>query len=82
MKLQRRLLAPFLAFLARLRYRTLFLVVAGLFALDLVVPDFVPFADEILLGIATIVLARLRKPKDVIKKESTGNGDIPTHRPL
>lgn len=55
-------LAPLLTFLARLRYRTLFLIAAGLFGADLFVPDAVPFVDEILLGIATIVLARLRKP--------------------
>lgn len=55
-------LAPLLTFLARLRYRTLFLVAAGLFIADLFVPDAVPFVDEILLGVATIVLARLRKP--------------------
>lgn len=60
----RTLLAPVLTFLARLRYRTLFIVVAGLLAVDLVVPDLIPFVDEILLAIVTIVLSRLRKPED------------------
>jgi hypothetical protein len=62
---QRSLLAPLLAFLSRLRYRSLFLIAAVLLALDLVIPDAIPFADEVLLGIATIVLARLRKPEEL-----------------
>jgi hypothetical protein len=34
-----------------------------LFAIDLVVPDLVPFADELLLGLGTLLLANLRKRK-------------------
>jgi hypothetical protein len=47
----------FVARLARLRFPVLFLISAGLFAIDLVVPDFIPFADEVLLGLATALLA-------------------------
>ena len=53
-----------LAFAGRLRFPVLFLLTAGLFALDVVVPDAVPFADEILLGLATLVLARWKKSRD------------------
>lgn len=56
------LLGPVLAFAGKLRFRTLFLVTAGLFVLDLVIPDFVPFVDEILLGLGTLLLSALRKP--------------------
>jgi hypothetical protein len=38
------------------------------FLADLVVPDFIPFVDEILLGLATLILASWRDRK------STGNG--------
>jgi hypothetical protein len=48
-------------FAARLRYPTLFWVTAALFALDLAVPDVLPFADEILLALGTLLLARLKK---------------------
>jgi hypothetical protein len=65
MKPSRTFLAPVLTFLSRLRYRSLFLLAASLLAIDLVIPDFVPFVDEILLGIATIALARLRKPAEL-----------------
>ena len=58
------LLAPILGFASKLRFPTLFLVIAGLFAFDLVIPDFIPFIDEILLGLGTVLLAswKNRKP--------------------
>lgn len=57
------LLGPLLAYAQRLRFPTLFLVTLGLFALDLVIPDMVPFADEILLGLGTLLLTAWKKPK-------------------
>lgn len=51
------LLVPFLAFARRLRYPTLFKVTAALFLLTLVVPDPIPFVDEILLALGTLLLA-------------------------
>lgn len=47
---------------ARLRFPVLFGITAALFLLDLAVPDALPFADEILLGLATALLASWRKP--------------------
>ena len=44
--------------LARARSPVLLLVAATLFVVDLLVPDFIPFIDEILLGLVTILLAR------------------------
>lgn len=58
------LLAPLLAFLSRLRYPTLFKLTALLFAVDVVVPDFIPFADELLLALGTLLLGNLRKRRD------------------
>jgi hypothetical protein len=52
------LLAPFLRWAGRLRHPTLFKLTAGLFALSVVVsPDPIPFLDEIVLGLATLLLA-------------------------
>jgi|LNAP01.1.fsa_nt_gb hypothetical protein len=48
---------PLLSWARRLRHPTLFKLAALLFAVDLVVPDMVPFADEILLGLGTLLLA-------------------------
>jgi hypothetical protein len=44
-----------------LRFPTLFGLVAGLFLLDFVIPDLVPFADEILLAFGTVLLGSLRR---------------------
>lgn len=49
-------------FFGRLRSPVLFVLVALLFGFDLLVPDFVPFIDEILLAAATVMLSRWRKP--------------------
>ena len=58
------LVAPALRFLGRLSYPRLFLVTAGLFLLDLLVPDIVPFADELLLGLGALLLANWRRRRD------------------
>jgi len=50
-------------FAARLRFPTLFLITAGLFLLDLLIPDTIPFADELLLGLGTLLLGSLRRRK-------------------
>ncbi len=41
---------------SRLRFPYLFWLTAALFVLDLLVPDVIPFADEVLLGLATLLL--------------------------
>lgn len=46
--------------LARARWPVLLLAAAALFLADLIVPDVIPVVDEILLGIATVLLARWR----------------------
>ena len=50
-------------FAAKLRFPQLFLITAALFLLDLVIPDVIPFADELLLGLGTLLLGSLRKRK-------------------
>jgi hypothetical protein len=58
------LTAPLLGFLARLSFPRLFMVTAALFLIDLVVPDLVPLADELLLGLGTLLLASWKKRKE------------------
>jgi len=50
-----------LRFAAGLRFPTLFAVAAALFLLDLLIPDFIPFADELLLGLLTVMLASWKR---------------------
>ncbi|MGH8079203.1 MAG: DUF6116 family protein [Lysobacter sp.] len=58
------LLAPLMGFLGRLSYPRLFMVAASLFVVDLLIPDFVPFIDEILLGLGTLLLANFKSRKE------------------
>src|SRR5690606_9247003 len=85
------LLAPLLRWLSRLSYPRLFLLSAALFLVDLVVPDFVPLADEFVLGLGTLLLAgwndrRTRRRVDRPRRwpsaivASTGHRSMPTDR--
>jgi hypothetical protein len=65
--------------LGGLRFPQLFLLFAGLFAIDFVIPDLIPFVDEILLGLATLLLASLRnrhgdRPIDVTPRPGRSSG--------
>jgi len=57
------LLAPLLRWLARLSFPRLFLFTGALFLVDLVVPDFIPFADELLLALGTLLLGNWKRRK-------------------
>ncbi len=54
------------AWAGRLRFPVLLALTAALFLFDLIIPDFIPFIDEILLGLATAIFANWRKraPRD------------------
>jgi len=45
-----------------LRFPYLVALTAALFVIDFFVPDVVPYADEILLGLVTLILSRLKRP--------------------
>ena len=49
-------------FLTGLATPRLFVIAAALLGLDLLIPDFIPFVDEALLAILTLLFAR-RKPR-------------------
>jgi Family of unknown function (DUF6116) len=49
--------------LARLRFPTLFLLTGAVFLVNVVIPDAIPFVDELLLGLATALLGSLRARK-------------------
>ena len=53
--------AAILKWASGLRFPTLFFVTLALFGLDLFIPDFIPFVDEILLGMGALLLAGWRK---------------------
>lgn len=51
----------FLNYARRLKHPQLFKWICALFLIDLIIPDLVPFVDEILLGLATLFLAAWKK---------------------
>lgn len=71
----------FVAFAGRLKFRNLFYLTLGLFIFDLLVPDFIPMFDEIILGLLTLILANWKKPSpprsegNVIEGEIVHDGD-------
>ncbi len=54
---------PLMNWARRLRYPTLFKIAAGLFVLDLLLPDPIPFIDELLFGVSTLLLANWKDRK-------------------
>ncbi len=50
-------------YLSRLRYPWLFLITILLFIFDLVIPDVLPFVDEIILGLLAAIFSKMKKEK-------------------
>lgn len=46
-----------------MRFPTLFAIAGALFLFDLLIPDFIPFADELLLGLVTLLFASWKRRK-------------------
>lgn len=70
------IVAPALAYASRLRFPWLFGITLVLFILDVVIPDFIPFIDEILLGLLALLLGSLKRKRreELPKASSPGPG--------
>ncbi len=53
--------AALLRYASRLRFPNLFLLMLLCFVVDLVLPDFIPFLDEIMFGLVTLLFGAWRK---------------------
>lgn len=60
----------------QLKFRNLFFLVTGLFLIDLLLPDFIPFIDEIVLGLMAIILANWKKERNQDKEGTLIEGEI------
>lgn len=67
-------------FASRLRFPYLFLLIAVVFVLDLIIPDFIPFFDEILLGLVGVLLGTWKERKSVESKPPMKNITPPGER--
>ena len=59
--LRRLLVGPLVAYLATLRFPLLFGITALVFVADMLVPDLIPFVDEILLGLVTALFGSWKR---------------------
>ncbi len=59
----------------RLRFPQLFTLILGLFLLDLVIPDLIPFVDELILGLATLLLGSWKARKEEPHEEQQDRED-------
>lgn len=63
-------------FASRLRFPQLFTVAAILFVIDLLIPDMIPFMDEILLGLLTVLLGMMREGPGSVEGEKPPMKDV------
>jgi hypothetical protein len=69
------LLAPILRYVSGLRFPWLFGLALVVFGIDFLLPDVIPFADELLLGLTTLLLGAWRKEKRPEGAESCAIGE-------
>ena len=60
----------------QLKFKNLFFLVISLFIIDLLVPDFIPFIDEIILGLLAIILANWKKERNQDDEGTLIEGEI------
>ena len=60
-------------FASQLRFPYLFLLTAALFVIDLLIPDAIPFADEVLLGLIAVLLGTWKGRRSVDSKPPMKN---------
>lgn len=70
------ILKRFIDFADGLKFNRLFILTCVLFVLNLFIPDFIPFLDEILLGLFAIILAKIKKQKQIEDKGVVIEGEV------
>lgn len=68
------------SFLGGLRFPQLFVLLAVIFLIDLVVPDFLPFVDEAILGLLTLMTGMWRDRRSPPEKPPEKNVTPPGER--
>jgi hypothetical protein len=73
--MRRLLLAPLLHFARKLRFPTLFALTLGLLVLNVLIPDPLPFIDEIGLALGSLLFAAWRRKPGLGKTERANHAD-------
>ena len=66
----------------RLRFPNLFFLTAAVFLLDVLIPDLIPFVDEILLGLFTVMFGMWKakeQPKPPMKDVTPPSSQVDGH---
>jgi hypothetical protein len=58
-----------------LRFPKLLAITAALFVIDLIFPDMIPFVDEILLGLMSLLFASLRRRRGENARQDEEGGE-------
>ena len=66
----------FLNYANRLRFRNLFILTLVLFVIDLLVPDFIPMIDEIILALLAALLASLKQEQPPSQAGKVIEGEV------
>ena len=61
---------------ARCAHSQLFAIAASLFFIDLLIPDLIPFIDEILLGLLTLLLGSMQNKPEAVQEAEKQVKDI------
>jgi hypothetical protein len=64
-----------------LRFPGLFALLAAVTLLDILIPDFIPFLDEIVLAILTMIFALWKERRTTVVTTATTGPALPSTRP-
>lgn len=64
-----------------LRFPGLFALLATVFVLDVFIPDFIPFVDEIILAILTMIFGLWKERRTTVVTTAKGGPPLPQARP-
>ncbi|HYN43173.1 MAG TPA: DUF6116 family protein [Thermoanaerobaculia bacterium] len=64
-----------------LRFPGLFALLAAVTLLDIFIPDFIPFLDEIVLAILTMIFGLWKARRTTVVTTATGGPPLPQARP-
>lgn len=70
----KKLFGPIQRFLERRRFPTLFLILAGLFGANLFIPDPIPFIDEMIMLVVTVIVGAFRERRGASAGDSDKGG--------
>ncbi|MBF8270465.1 MAG: hypothetical protein HW386_2174 [Gammaproteobacteria bacterium] len=66
----------FQAYANRLKFKNLFILTVSLFVIDLLIPDFIPMIDEIILALIAVLLTNWKKEDNPEQPGTVIEGEV------